>query len=84
MNATKSHSSGKTNPFVTTATATASLVPSNAIAHMHEFPHYDGYGADVSFESTADDRTGTADDSTELDMITDDGEVDEEVCAHVH
>jgi hypothetical protein len=42
---------------------------------MPEFPAYGIHGGDVSFGS----GTGTADDSTELDMITDDGEVDEEV-----
>lgn len=43
---------------------------------MHEFPMYGGHGGDVSFGSGT---PGTGDDSTELDMVTDDGEVDEEV-----
>lgn len=49
---------------------------------MHEFPQYDGNGngvGDSSFESAGTDYQAT-DDSTELDMITDDGEIDEEVC----
>lgn len=53
---------------------------------MHEFPQYDGNGngvGDSSFDSVGTDYQ-TADDSTELDMITDDGEVDEEVCVVIH
>lgn len=46
---------------------------------MHEFPMYGGHSGDVSFGSGTSARAGTGDDSTELDMITDDGEVDEEV-----
>jgi hypothetical protein len=73
--------SGLTNPFVTTTKSTTSRLesPNNGVRWdagiIPEFPAYGIRGGDVSFGS----GTGTADDSTELDMITDDGEVDEEV-----
>jgi hypothetical protein len=77
--------SGLTNPFVATTTGAVSKLeslkdrlPSEAWG-MQNFPIYGGHIGEVSFGSGTGERAGTSDDSTELDMITDDGEVDEEV-----
>lgn len=57
-----------------------------SITHTQTFPSHEDYGyiyqGDESFDSYGDgSRAGMDDDDeTELDMITDDGDVDEEVC----
>lgn len=53
---------------------------------MQDFPQYGGapsigeYAGDYSFDSGGGGASRTGDSETELDMITDDGDVDEEVC----